>query len=117
MRSWSSWYCPRRRPYDAARTIPLTQPKERPGFLSSPLASAVSLAQKARTLPLGAVLGLAIGLAVLVAIHYLLPEQRMPVAMVGLFLAFCVFTGVGVERTLHLLFGWRVDPKRKFLED
>ena len=62
-------------------------------------------------------LGLAVGLAGLVGIHYLIPARRMPAPMVALFLGFCVFAGVGVERSLHLMFGWRVDPKRRFLED
>jgi hypothetical protein len=100
-------------PYPA----PLTKPKSEPGLLSSPLSSAVALAQKARTLPLGAVLGLAIGLAVLVGLHYLAPAVPRPASMVGLFLGFCIFAGIGVERSLHLLFGWSIDPKRRFLQD
>ena len=111
------WERPENGDSDVETSQPLTKPKSEPGLFSSPLTSAVALAQKARTLPLGAVLGLALGLAVLVGIHYLSPGTPRPASMVGLFLGFCVFAGIGVERALHLLFGWRVDPKRRFLED
>lgn len=57
------------------------------------------------------------GLAALVALHYLSPGRRMPYSIVTLLLAFCVFAGVGIERSLHLLFGWNLDPKRRFLKD
>jgi hypothetical protein len=95
---------------------PLTEPSSGGSNpFSSLLASAVSLAQKARKLPLGAVWGLALALLVLLALHYLAPGMKKPAWVAPAILATGVFAGVGIERSLHLMFGWNLDPKIQFL--
>ncbi|HEV8149421.1 MAG TPA: hypothetical protein VGP61_04485 [Gemmatimonadales bacterium] len=96
---------------------PLTKPAALSDLPSSVLDSAASLTQKASSLPLGGVLGLAVGIALIAAIHYLAPPSlRPPLWIQGLILPFSGLAGVGVERSLHILFGWTVDPKLRRLK-
>jgi hypothetical protein len=86
------------------------------GLASSIVSAAVGLGQKARTLPLGAVLGLAFGLAAAGGLYLLVPSVRAHAWLGTLLLPGCVLMGVGIERVLYLRFGYRTGPRRRFQE-
>jgi hypothetical protein len=86
------------------------------GLASSVVSAAVGLGQKAKTLPLGAVLGLGFGLAAAGGLYLLIPSVRAHVWLGTLLLPGCVLMGVGIERVLYMKFGYRVGPKRRFQE-
>ena len=102
-------------PYAATLSAPLTR-LSGSGLASGVVNAATELGRKARTLPLGAVLGLGAGLAVGGALYLLMPSLR-PHAWLGTLLVPCsVLIGVGIERVMYVAFGYRVGPRRRFLE-
>lgn len=82
----------------------------------SVVSAAAELGRKARTLPLGAVLGLGFGLAVGGAVYLTVPSLRPHVWLGTVLVPGCVLVGVGVERILYMMFGYRVGPHRRFRE-
>jgi hypothetical protein len=57
-----------------------------------------------------------LGIVVAGGVLVLLPGLRGTAVADGTFVLFGMLAGVGVERCLHLLFGWNLDPKRSFLQ-
>ncbi len=78
------------------------------GWATTAINTALEFARKSSNLPVGAVLGLAAGIA-LTGILYYTPGRVVPLWLLTFSIPFCIATGVGVERLLHWKFGWKFE--------
>jgi hypothetical protein len=81
-----------------------------PSLPGSLVGSALDMAKRARTLPVGALLGLSGGLALTAVLHYALGD-RIPLWLLGLSVPFTMVSGIGIQKLLHWKFGWKLDTE------
>jgi hypothetical protein len=79
-------------------------------FGSSLVGSAVDVAHKARTLPVGALLGLCLGILLTGTLHYTL-SPRIPLWLLSLVVPFGTAGGIGIQKFLHWKYGWKLDTE------
>jgi hypothetical protein len=70
----------------------------------------MDVAQKARTLPAGALFGLSLGLFLTGLLHYTL-SPRLPLWLLGLVVPFSTAGGIGIQKFLHWKYGWKLDTE------
>ena len=79
-------------------------------FGTSLVGSALDVAQKARTLPVGALFGLSLGIFLTGLLHYTL-SPRIPLWLLSLAVPFGTAGGIGIQKFLHWKYGWKLDTE------
>ena len=80
------------------------------GLPATAVDTAVQFARQARTLPVGALLGLSLGMLLSGVLYYGF-DRRIPGWLAALAIPFCIAAGIGVQKLLHWKYGWKVDTE------